>query len=78
MGDQGGAGNLIICEVVLAHVQDSLLDKEQKLDPAKLNLVARMGEDWYTKTNSETMFEIPKPLTTLGIGIDQLPQPCTQ
>ncbi|MEO9802619.1 MAG: flavin reductase family protein [Reichenbachiella sp.] len=73
MGDQGGAGNLIICEVILAHVQDHLLNEDSKLDPTKLDLVARMGGNWYTKTNRETMFEIPKPLTTMGIGFDQLP-----
>lgn len=73
MGDEGGAGNLIICEVVLAHVQDHLLNEDNKLDPTKLDLVARMGGNWYTKTNRETMFEIPKPLTTMGIGFDQLP-----
>lgn len=73
MGDHGGAGNLIICEVVMAHVQDHLLTDDQKIDPTKLELVARMGGNWYTKTNSETMFEIPKPLTTMGIGFDQLP-----
>lgn len=73
MGDEGGAGNLIICEVVLAHVQDHLLNEDNKLDTTKLDLVARMGGNWYTKTNRETMFEIPKPLTTMGIGFDQLP-----
>lgn len=73
MGDHGGAGNLIICEVVMAHVQDHLLTEENKIDPTKLELVARMGGNWYTKTNADTMFEIPKPLTTMGIGFDQLP-----
>lgn len=74
MGDHGGAGNLIICEVVMAHVQDHLLTDDNKIDPTRLELVARMGGNWYTKTNSETMFEIPKPLTTTGIGFDQLPE----
>ena len=73
LGDQGGAGNLIICEVVLAHIQDRLLDNNQKIDPTKLDLIARMGGNWYTKTNYDTMFEIPKPLTTIGIGFDRLP-----
>lgn len=73
MGDHGGAGNLIICEVLVAHVQDHLMNEDSKLDPTKLELVARMGGNWYTRTNSETMFEIPKPLTTMGIGFDQLP-----
>lgn len=73
MGDHGGAGNLIICEVVMAHVQDHLLTDDNKIDPTRLELVARMGGNWYTKTNRKTMFEIPKPLTTMGIGFDQLP-----
>ncbi|WP_420580883.1 flavin reductase family protein [Reichenbachiella sp.] len=74
MGDHGGAGNLIICEVVMAHVQDHLLTDDKKIDPTRLELVARMGGNWYTKTNSDSMFEIPKPLTTMGIGFDQLPE----
>ncbi|SMD32464.1 NADH-FMN oxidoreductase RutF, flavin reductase (DIM6/NTAB) family [Reichenbachiella faecimaris] len=73
MGDHGGAGNLIICEIVMAHVQDHLLTDENKIDPTRLELVARMGGNWYTKANQDTMFEIPKPLTTMGIGFDQLP-----
>ena len=74
MGDHGGAGNLIICEVVMAHVQDHLLTDDNKIDPTRLELVARMGGNWYTKANSDSMFEIPKPLTTMGIGFDQLPE----
>lgn len=73
MGTNGGAGNLVICEVLMAHVNDKYLSSDQKIDPTKLELVARMGGNWYTKTNPETMFEIPKPLTTKGIGFDQLP-----
>ncbi|MEP2023253.1 MAG: flavin reductase family protein [Reichenbachiella sp.] len=74
MGEHGGAGNLIICEIVMAHVQNHLLTAENKIDPTRLELVARMGGNWYTKTNADTMFEIPKPLTTMGIGFDQLPE----
>ena len=74
LGDNGGAGNLIICEVLMAHIQDHLMTDDQKLDPTRLDLVARMGGNWYTKTNADTMFEIPKPLTTKGIGFDQLPE----
>lgn len=73
MGDQGGAGNLVICEVVMAHVKDELLNDQQRIDPKQLDLVARMGGSWYARTNAANMFEIPKPLTTLGIGFDQLP-----
>lgn len=73
LGDNGGAGNLIICEVLMAHIQDHLMTEDNKLDPTRLDLVARMGGNWYTKTNADSMFEIPKPLTTKGIGFDQLP-----
>lgn len=74
LGKEGGAGNLIICEVLLAHIREEILQHDQdKIDPTKLELVARMGGNWYTKTNANTMFEIPKPLTTKGIGFDNLP-----
>lgn len=73
LGQQGGAGNLVICEVLLVHIQDHLMDAHEKLDPTQLKLVARMGGNWYTRTHRETLFEIPKPLATKGIGFDQLP-----
>ena len=74
LGKNGGAGNMVICEVVMAHIRDEFLTEENKIDPTKLDLVARMGANWYTKTNTSTMFEIPKPITTMGIGFDQLPE----
>ena len=74
MGTEGGAGNLVICEVLLAHVDDQYLDDDKKIMPTALDLVARMGGSWYTRTNKESMFEIPKPLSTKGIGFDQLPR----
>jgi flavin reductase (DIM6/NTAB) family NADH-FMN oxidoreductase RutF len=72
-GDQGAAGNLVICEVVLAHIKDDILDVEGKIDPTKLDAVARMGGDWYCRANGEALFKVPKPLDKIGIGIDQLP-----
>ncbi|MEM6768577.1 MAG: flavin reductase, partial [Bacteroidota bacterium] len=74
LGKEGGAGNLVVCRVVQIHLRNEYLDEEGKLDPLKLNLVGRMGGIWYTKTNQESMFEIPKPLRTKGIGVDQLPK----
>ncbi len=74
LGDQGGAGNLVICEVVQFHVQEAVLDDEGKIDPLKMNLVGRMGGMYYNHADNESLFTIPKPLTTLGIGIDQLPE----
>lgn len=73
LGDQGGAGNLIICEVILARVDDAILDTDGKIDPFKLDAVARMGGDWYCRANGSALFEIPKPLRTKGIGVDQIP-----
>lgn len=73
LGDEGGAGNLIICEVLLAHFNDAIFDKYGKIDPYKLDAVSRMGGNWYCRANGEALFEIPKPLTTKGIGADQMP-----
>ena len=72
-GTEGGAGNLIICEVVLAHFKEEILDENGKIDPFKIDAVARMGGNWYCRANGEALFEIPKPITSKGIGIDQMP-----
>lgn len=72
LGDQGGAGNLIICEVVKIHISEEILDETGAIDQTKIDLVARMGGNWYTRAN-KGLFEVPKPLTTLGIGVDALP-----
>lgn len=72
LGDQGGAGNLVICEVVKIHINEKVLDAEGNIDQLKIDLVARMGGNWYSRAN-QGMFEVPKPLTTLGIGVDQIP-----
>ena len=73
LGKEGGAGNLIICEVLKVHVREEYLDENEKLDQKKLNLVSRLGGNWYGKTSAETLFEVPKPLVKKGIGYDQLP-----
>lgn len=73
LGDQGGAGNLVICEVTKIHIQESILDENGMIDQKKINLVARMGGNWYCHANEHSMFEIAKPITTIGIGFDQLP-----
>ena len=74
LGQDGGAGNLIICEVVQLHIQEDLLTENGLIDQHKIDLVARMGADWYCHANSQSMFEIKKPITTCGIGYDALPQ----
>lgn len=71
MGDQGGAGNLVICEVVKVHISKDVLDADGKIDQHKIDLVARLGVNWYTRANAG-LFEVAKPLTTLGIGVDQI------
>ncbi|MCK6617666.1 MAG: flavin reductase family protein [Cyclobacteriaceae bacterium] len=74
LGDGGAAGNLVICEVLLMHIDDSVLDVEGKIDPFKLDAVARMGGDWYCRANGDSLFRLPQPGMKLGIGIDQLPE----
>jgi hypothetical protein len=74
LGDEGGAGQLVIAEVLCMHVADSLIGADGKIDQHKLNLVARLGGDWYCKVDSHNMFQVEKPNTQLGIGIDSLPE----
>lgn len=74
LGDAGGAGNLVICRVVRIHVAESVLDADGNLDTRKLDLVARMGGNDYCRASPESLFEIPKPLRSLGIGVDALPE----
>ncbi len=73
LGDQGGAGNLVICEVQRIHISESVLDENQQIDQLKIDLVARMGGNWYCRADEKSMFEISKPITTVGVGFDQLP-----
>ena len=74
LGTEGGAGNLIICEVVKFHIDERYLDENQLIDQQKIDLVARMGGNWYCRANEHAMFELEKPITTCGVGYDQLPQ----
>ena len=73
LGDEGGAGNLVICEVVMMHVKEEILDKDGSIDQYKIDQVARMGGNWYSRANMG-MFEVPKPLRTKGIGVDNIPE----
>ena len=74
LGENGGAGNLIFCEVLKMHIDDSVLDDNGMVDQQRIDLVCRMGGNWYCRADSHSMFEIDKPLTTIGIGVDVLPQ----
>ena len=74
LGDGPGAGNLVLAEVLKIHLQEEYLDPEGRLDTRLLDLVGRMGGSWYTRASGDSLFEIPKPLRTLGIGVDSLPE----
>jgi len=73
-GDGGGAGNLIICEIKRVHISEDVLDDKGQIDQHKIDLVARLGGNWYARASGNALFEVAKPLTTLGIGVDALPQ----
>jgi flavin reductase (DIM6/NTAB) family NADH-FMN oxidoreductase RutF len=72
LGTEGGAGNLILCEVVRIHIDEKILDKNGAIDQYKIDLVSRLGGNWYSRSN-QGLFEVEKPLTTLGIGVDAIP-----
>jgi len=73
LGNEGGAGNLVICEVLRMHVDQSVLDEKGKIDQRKLHHVARLGGDWYCRVDESNLFIVEKPNTLLGIGVDSLP-----
>ena len=79
LGNEGGAGNLVICEVLLMHLSDKVLNTDgTMIDPHVLHHVARMGADWYCSVTEENLFRVPKPNIHIGIGFDQLPQSIRQ
>lgn len=72
LGSEGGAGNLILCEVVRIHIDEAVLDENGAIDQYKIDLVSRLGGNWYSRSN-QGLFEVAKPLATLGIGVDAIP-----
>jgi flavin reductase (DIM6/NTAB) family NADH-FMN oxidoreductase RutF len=74
LGENGGAGNLVICEVTRIHIDEAVLDSNNMIDQKKIDLVSRMGGNWYCRADQHAMFEIKKPITSCGIGYDQLPK----
>lgn len=74
LGTEGGAGNLVICEVLRIHINEAVLNEDQMIDQHKIDLVSRMGGNWYCRADEKSMFEIMKPITTVGIGFDALPE----
>lgn len=73
LGDAPGAGNLVIAEIIKIHIAENILDADGKIDPIKINQVARLGGDWYARITEDSLFKVAKPLTTMGIGVDQIP-----
>lgn len=73
LGHEGGAGNLVICEVQKIHINEDVLDENGAVDQTKIDLVSRMGGNWYCRANDASMFEVDKPITTIGVGVDSLP-----
>ncbi len=73
LGKEGGAGNLVICEVVKLHLKDDILADDGTIDPFKIDTVSRLGGNWYSRAK-EGLFQVPKPLTTMGMGVDSLPE----
>ncbi|MBT5859376.1 MAG: flavin reductase family protein [Flavobacteriales bacterium] len=74
LGEEGGAGNLVIAEILKMHIDENILDNEGNIDPFKLNIVSRYGANWYGKTTKDSLYEIAKPISKMGMGIDNLPE----
>jgi flavin reductase (DIM6/NTAB) family NADH-FMN oxidoreductase RutF len=72
-GEHGGAGILLICEILLMHIQDEMLDADGLIDPFRLDVIGRLGSDWYCRVQDDSIFRVPKPLSRLGIGFDRIP-----
>ena len=73
LGSKGGAGNLVICEILKIHIDENVFDHDNKIDPLKLNIVSRLGLSWYGRTSDDSIFKIAKPMSSFGIGFDNLP-----
>ena len=73
LGEQGGAGNLVICEIIKIHIAEHILDTDKKINPDKLDLVGRMGHNWYCRASGDAIFKVEKPNSKLGMGFNRLP-----
>ena len=73
LGEKGGAGNLVICEIKMLHINKNILNDMGAIDPNKIDLVGRMGGNWYCRSSQDAIFEVEKPIRNLGIGIDNIP-----
>jgi hypothetical protein len=73
LGKEGGAGNLVICEVLKIHIDESILDENKNIDPLKLGALSRLGGNWYGKATKDSLFQLAKPIGEIGMGFDNLP-----
>jgi flavin reductase (DIM6/NTAB) family NADH-FMN oxidoreductase RutF len=73
LGNEGGAGNLFICEILKMHIDESILDEDKQIDPHKIDLVGRMGNEYYVRASQDAIFEINNPFSKINIGFDGLP-----
>lgn len=74
LGDHGGAGNLVVCEVVMMHIDENVMGEDGKIDQHKIDTVGRLGKDWYVRASGEALFSVVKPVARMGIGVDQIPK----
>ena len=74
LGEDGGAGNLVICEILKMHIDEAILDKNNTIDPYKLKALSRLGDNWYGKATEDSLFELEKPIGKIGMGFDTLPK----
>ena len=74
LGEEGGAGSLVLCQILKMHIDTEVLDENNAINPFKLNIVSRLGANWYGKTTKESLYEIVKPISRMGMGIDKLPE----
>jgi flavin reductase (DIM6/NTAB) family NADH-FMN oxidoreductase RutF len=74
LGEEGGAGNLVICEILKIHINENILDSEKNIDPLKLNALSRLGGNWYGRATKDSLFQLAKPIGIIGMGVDNLPK----
>ena len=74
LGNEGGSGNLVICEILKIHLNKNILDNQDNINPLKLDIISRLGSNWYGKTNQSSLYEMVRPISRIGIGIDNLPK----
>ncbi|MEO1049809.1 MAG: flavin reductase family protein [Bacteroidota bacterium] len=74
LGNEGGAGNLVVCEVLMMHVNEEILDEKGKIDPFKMDYISRMGGNLYCRVIPESIISVPRPNRDLGMGVDQIPE----